>query len=111
MDDSKLSAGEFKATCLKLMDEVAATGREIVVTKRGKPVVRIVPYQNRARVVAGSLADSMEFVGDVIEPVAMAWDPIAKWDRLELREPPAVSAAAKSARKSAKPQGKSPKSR
>ena len=109
MDDSKLSAGEFKATCLKLMDEVAATGREIVVTKRGKPVVRIVPYQNRSRSVAGALADSMEFIGDVIGPVATVWDPTAKWDRFEVRDasPPSVKrqparAGSKSKRK-AKP--------
>ena len=36
-----IPAGEFKAKCLALMDEVAASGDEIVVTKRGRPVVRI----------------------------------------------------------------------
>jgi prevent-host-death family protein len=38
-----MSAGEFKARCLKVMDEVLETGMEIVITKRGRPVVRIVP--------------------------------------------------------------------
>ena len=37
-----IPAGEFKAKCLALMDEVAASGDEIVVTKRGRPVVRLV---------------------------------------------------------------------
>jgi prevent-host-death family protein len=36
-----IPAGEFKAKCLALMDEVAATGDEIVITKRGKPVARL----------------------------------------------------------------------
>ncbi|MFN0145808.1 MAG: type II toxin-antitoxin system Phd/YefM family antitoxin [Dehalococcoidia bacterium] len=36
-----IPAGEFKAKCLALMDEVAASGDEIVVTKRGRPMVRI----------------------------------------------------------------------
>jgi prevent-host-death family protein len=40
-----MSAGEFKSRCLKVMDEVQKTGIEIVVTKRGRPVVRIVPIR------------------------------------------------------------------
>jgi prevent-host-death family protein len=39
----KVAAGKFKATCLKLMDRVAATGEPIEVTRRGKPLVRLVP--------------------------------------------------------------------
>jgi prevent-host-death family protein len=39
-----LSAAEFKATCLELMDRVRETGVEYVVTKHGKPVAKLVPY-------------------------------------------------------------------
>ena len=39
-------AGEFKAKCLALLDEVAKTGETLVVTKRGKPVARILPPEN-----------------------------------------------------------------
>jgi prevent-host-death family protein len=38
----KIAAAHFKATCLKLMDRVAATGEPLEVTKRGKPLVRLV---------------------------------------------------------------------
>jgi len=38
-------AGEFKAHCLQLMDEVAATGQPIIITKRGKPVAKLVPLE------------------------------------------------------------------
>ena len=41
-----MSATEFRAKCLGWMDEVAATGREIVITKRGKPVARLVPVRD-----------------------------------------------------------------
>jgi prevent-host-death family protein len=41
----KVAAGEFKATCLKLMDRVAETGEPLEVTKRGKPLVRLVPVR------------------------------------------------------------------
>ncbi len=39
----KIGSAQFKATCLKLMDRVAATGEPLEVTKRGKPLVRLVP--------------------------------------------------------------------
>ncbi len=44
----KVAAGEFKATCLKLMDRVAVTGEPIEITKRGKPLVRLVPVRAEA---------------------------------------------------------------
>lgn len=40
-----IPAGQFKARCLKLLDEVAETGETIVVTKRGKPVARVEPIE------------------------------------------------------------------
>lgn len=46
-----LKASEFKAKCLKLMDDIQKTGEEIVITKNGKPVSKLVPY----RVIAPSL--------------------------------------------------------
>lgn len=46
MDMAKeIAAGKFKAECLALLDQVAATGEELVVTKRGKPVARVVPVE------------------------------------------------------------------
>ena len=39
----EMKAGEFKARCLAVMDEVAATGEPVVITKRGKPIARLVP--------------------------------------------------------------------
>jgi prevent-host-death family protein len=39
----EMKAGEFKAKCLAVMDEVAATGEPVVITKHGKRVARLVP--------------------------------------------------------------------
>ena len=46
-----LKASEFKAKCLKLMDDVQKSGEEIVITKNGKPISKLVPY----RVIAPTL--------------------------------------------------------
>lgn len=45
----KSSAAEFKAKCLKLMDEVAKTRKPIIITKRGKPVAKLVPADPEPR--------------------------------------------------------------
>jgi len=52
-----IPAGEFKAKCLALLDEVAATGQEIIVTKRGKPVARLVAaaVEDPRKKLAGSI--------------------------------------------------------
>ena len=42
-----IKASEFKAKCLKLMDEVAESGQEIIITKNGRPVSRLAPYRKR----------------------------------------------------------------
>lgn len=41
----EIPAGKFKAQCLALLDEVAEEGHEIIVTKRGRPVARVVPLE------------------------------------------------------------------
>lgn len=45
---AEVQASEFKATCLSLLDEVAETRREVVVTKRGRPVAKLVPIDEPA---------------------------------------------------------------
>ena len=42
-----MKASEFKARCLKLMDEVAENGEEIVITKNGRPTARLVAYREK----------------------------------------------------------------
>jgi prevent-host-death family protein len=61
-------AGEFKARCLALLDRVAETGEEIVVTKRGKPVARVVPVEP-PRPLRGSIVRE----GDLVSPIGAEW--------------------------------------
>ena len=69
-----IQAGEFKAKCLKLMDEVQQTRQEIVITKHGKPVARLVPCEEGAQPVFGCLAGTVQIKGDVISAIDEAWD-------------------------------------
>jgi prevent-host-death family protein len=45
----KISAVEFKATCLKLIHRVAETGEPVIITKRGKVLARLVPVYDKPR--------------------------------------------------------------
>ena len=62
-------AGEFKARCLKLMDEVNETGATIVITKRGRPVSRLVPVEREGRGISGIFPEFGGFVDDPSETV------------------------------------------
>ena len=75
--ESSMPAGKFKASCLKVMDEVAATGRSVVITKRGKAVARLVPAASRPAPIAGALVGSLEISGDIISPVNVKWNAAA----------------------------------
>ena len=52
-----IAAGAFKQTCLALLDEVAERHMEVIVTKRGRPVARVVPVQGDAEREAAVLAE------------------------------------------------------
>ncbi len=64
-----MKASEFKAKCLQVMDEVAATGEEVLVTKRGQPVSRVVAHQPPRETLFGALAGAIRVTGDLVEPV------------------------------------------
>jgi prevent-host-death family protein len=62
----EIAAGEFKARCLQLMDEVDREGIEIVITKRGRPVARLVPVQPEKLSPIGWLKGTVEIRGDIV---------------------------------------------
>ena len=75
----KMRASAFKAQCLKVMDKVQATGEPVVVTKRGKPVVRVVPARPEKDDLFGFMKGEFEIVGDIISPVV----PLEDWESLK----------------------------
>jgi len=66
----KISASEFKARCLRLLDQVSRTGEELVILKRGRPVARVVPAREDKPWLA--LRGRGAFVGDPFAPVIAA---------------------------------------
>lgn len=67
-------AGRFKAICLKLMDEVAASDEEIVITKRGKPIAKLVPMPHEPEQIFGYMKGTIDIIGDIVEPAEPDWE-------------------------------------
>lgn len=71
----QMRASIFKASCLKVMDDVQATGEPVIVTKRGKPVVKVIPVKPEKGDIFGSMASEVRIIGDIESPVV----PLRDW--------------------------------
>ena len=74
LEAKTIKASEFKARCLKLMDEVADSGAEYVITKNGRPVSRLVPYRKKPKSLFGIDRGRLEILGDIDEPLDVTWE-------------------------------------
>ena len=63
-----IPAGKFKAQCLAIMDEVQAKRQAVVITKRGKPVAKLVPLEQEKDGIFGFLKGKGKVTGDVVSP-------------------------------------------
>ena len=66
-----IGAAEFKEQCLALLDQLDAEG--LIVTKHGKPVARVIPYEPRWADLIGSLRHKVTIKGDVFS-TGIKWD-------------------------------------
>lgn len=71
MKDKSVPAGQFKARCLKLMDEVNAKRTSVLITKRGKPIAKLVPVESESKhdEIFGCLKGKAKVKGDIVKPV------------------------------------------
>ena len=83
-----IGAAEFKAHCLRILDEVQRSGESVTITKRGKPVAEVKPVAqpSRAKTLFGALKGSVTFAPD-FDPGESALDP--DWEeQWEANNPP-----------------------
>ena len=73
-----MAAGAFKAQCLAVMDEVQAKHQPVIITKRGKPVAKLVPVENQPDDLFNFLSGKVTIVGDIVGPVIAP----EEWKRL-----------------------------
>jgi prevent-host-death family protein len=65
----RMPAGVFKARCLAVMKQVQATGEPVIVTKRGAPVVKVVPVKPEKGDIFGYMKGKAKIIGDIESPV------------------------------------------
>jgi prevent-host-death family protein len=78
-----MPAGEFKARCLRVMEEVKKYRTPIVITKKGRAVAKLVPPDGPAADVFGCMAGTARIVGDIEKPVV----PSAAWEATGRSQP------------------------
>ena len=65
----KLSATEFRSKCHSLVNEVATGKKELIVTKRGEAVVKVISYREKPESLFGIAKDDIVIKGDIIDPI------------------------------------------
>jgi len=75
----QIPAGAFKARCLTVMKQVQSTGEPVIVTKRGTPLVKVVPVETEKNEIFGFLAGKVKIVGDIESPISVPWGDSKTW--------------------------------
>ena len=73
----RISASQFKARCLGLMDAVASSGEPLVITKNGMPVAELHPCRGARRASPFGLHPGTQLLGDVVTPLDEPWSALA----------------------------------
>jgi prevent-host-death family protein len=70
-----IQAGRFKAKCLKLMDDVHKQKYSLIITKRNKPIVKLVPIEEeQPSLLFGKMKGTAHIKTDLIQPIREEWD-------------------------------------
>lgn len=71
-----MAAGKFKAQCLSVIDEVYEFKEEVIITKHGKPMAKLVPAKKAKDSIFGAMRGQIEILGDLVEPITEPdeWD-------------------------------------
>lgn len=74
MSHKTVKASEFKAKCLQLMEEIRKTGEEIIITKNGEPVSKLVPVKHKPKTLFGAHRGRIVVKGDIVSPLDTEWE-------------------------------------
>ena len=69
-----LAAAKFKAQCLALIDNVAQNHESIIITKYGKPMVKVVPINEKKDLNLKPLKGAATYIGDIVSPIDEEWE-------------------------------------
>lgn len=76
-DTETMTISEFKATCLRVIEQIRKTGRKLIITKNGAPAVMVVPaptFSESKQSYRGSAKGNLKINGDILSPLDVEWD-------------------------------------
>lgn len=69
-----LAAAKFKAKCLALIDNIAQDHESIIITKHGKPLVKVMPFDENKDINQKPLKGAATYIGDIVSPIDVEWE-------------------------------------
>lgn len=74
--EKQIAIGQFKAQCLRLLEQVRVRRRGFTVTRHGRPIARVVPTAEKPskRPHQSSLAGTILFEHDIVSPLDVPWE-------------------------------------
>jgi prevent-host-death family protein len=70
----KVAISQFKAHCLEIIEKLQTDHQPVIITKRDKPVAKVVPLDNQKTLLFGMLKHKATIKGDLIAPIDAKWD-------------------------------------
>jgi len=70
----EIPVSEFKAKCLALLNQVAQSRETLIITKHGRQIVKVIPYQKERDHVEKPLKDAATYIGDIVSPIEEIWE-------------------------------------
>lgn len=72
--EREVSTSQLKAHCSELVERVASQRESLVVTRRGRPVARLVPVDVEKPTLFGFARGAITIHGDIVEPLDVTWE-------------------------------------
>ena len=72
--DIKIAISQFKAHCLEIIEKLQTDHQPVIITKRDKPIAKVVPLDNQKVSIFGLLKHKAEIKGNIIDPIDEKWN-------------------------------------
>ncbi len=70
----KVTAKQLKCRCLALLNEVVHRRKEVIITKRGRPIAKLVPVESDTNELFGGMRGTIRVTGDIVGPTGERWN-------------------------------------
>ena len=73
-DEITVTIEKFQDHCLRLVDKVSQQHKPITITKRGKPIAKLMPYEQSPQTLYGAMKGTIHILDDLVNPIDIDWE-------------------------------------